>query len=151
MKKKSSTAKKAKDLRSTGNDMTLLAQMVVNAYDASHKKAPLKHIMPMKDTQKVTPKSILYASLSDVYRIDPSQSKFEEFMEKLMTSLSLLSTQGAERCAFGRDFNDLFQTFVTTLNVCACMKKKLDENGIEFDVQRAIRELMLGNDNDEKC
>ena len=136
--------------------LTPLAQMVVNAYDAAHSKSKSTSLedtkrdletlkAPIEKTHyRLTPKGILFAILSEVYSIDGNMQKFEYFMNRLMTALSLLSTDGQTSCAFGKDFNDFFETFVTTMNLCGCLKKKLDENGVEVDVQKLIQELMLG-------
>lgn len=80
--------------------------MVVNAYDAAHSKSKSTSLedtkrdletlkAPIEKTHyRLTPKGILFAILSEVYSIDGNMQKFEYFMNRLMTALSLLSTDG---------------------------------------------------------
>lgn len=81
----------------------------------------------------LTPNLILADLISEFYSIDPSDSLYE-FSEELTRRLASLSTGGSETDIFGKDLNDLFQSFVMSLNMLGKMKKLLDDNGIDFDL-----------------
>jgi len=82
----------------------------------------------------LTPKGILLGTLDEVYGTGASLEKLDEFSEKLIGRLSTMATAGESSSLLGKDFNDFFQLYVETLNLCGRMKEALEENGIDFDV-----------------
>lgn len=82
----------------------------------------------------ITPKGVLLMALCDVYGVEASIDRLEDFMKKVVGGLSLIATGGSDAALLGEDFNDFFRLYVDTLNLCGRMKEKLDENGIDFDM-----------------
>ena len=87
---------------------------------------------------KLTPKGIFWAALDAHYKIGGDMNKFHDFMKELLQHLSMLASNNTIPDMFGHDFNDFFEIFVKTMNLCGEMKKKLDENDIEFDVKKYL-------------
>lgn len=67
--------------------------------------------------------------------------KFHEFMKELNKHLSMLSSNNTDTDMFGDDFNDFFEVYVTTLNLCGEMKKALEENGVKFDITQVVEDI----------
>ena len=82
----------------------------------------------------LTPKGILLGTLDEVYGTGASLEKLDEFSEKLIGRLSAMATAGESSSILGKDFNDFFQLYVETINLCGRMKEALKENGIDFDI-----------------
>ena len=82
----------------------------------------------------LTPKGILLGTLDEVYGTGASLEKLDEFSEKLIGRLSAMATAGESSSILGKDFNDFFQLYVETINLCGRMKEALEENGIDFDI-----------------
>lgn len=82
----------------------------------------------------LTPKGILLGTLDEVYGTGASLEKLDEFSEKLIGRLSAMATAGESSSILGKDFNDFFQLYVETINLCGRMKEALEENGINFDI-----------------
>lgn len=115
-----------------------------NSKKTSGKDIISKLIKPKEKKQSVseadcrrfslTPKGILLGTLDEVYGTGASLEKLDEFSEKLIGRLSTMATAGESSSLLGKDFNDFFQLYVETLNLCGRMKEALEENGIDFDV-----------------
>lgn len=115
-----------------------------NSKKTSGKDIISKLIKPKEKKQSVseadcrgfslTPKGILLGTLDEVYGTGASLEKLDEFSEKLIGRLSAMATAGESSSILGKDFNDFFQLYVETINLCGRMKEALEENGIDFDI-----------------
>lgn len=101
------------------------------------------------NSSQLSPRSLLFAALKAVYGIPDDREKFNDFMLRLVTSLSLLSTAGADSMLFGRDFNTFYQTFVQTLNVCGYLKQQLDDNNISVDIEKFLKSINQESDDEQ--
>lgn len=66
--------------------------------------------------------------------IDDIFTAFKDFQKRVLADLSRLATNDADSTMFGMDFNEFFSEIIRCINLCGAMKQKLEELGIDFDL-----------------
>ncbi len=82
----------------------------------------------------VSPEGMLRDAINDIFKINAKDEDVKMLSRTLVALLSLLSTDGEDDSAYGKDLNEMLSIVVQTINMCGRMREALDENGIDFDV-----------------